>query len=89
MKLSEGERFIIIREFSRTPTATWASPAKAWADMLAEMRRDTLQISDDEPGNVLDYMLESDLVKEEKVRAAARHKNILPAAEWYLDRAYE
>lgn len=88
MKLLEDERFIIIREFSRNPTATWANPAKAWVDMLAEMRRDTLQISDDEPGNVLDYMLESDLVKEEKVRAAARHKNILPAAEVYLGRAY-
>ena len=86
IEFSNKTKFIIIREFTKPPTTTWAPPEKAWIDLFVEMKRNTLQITGDELGHILDYLLENSLVKENRIHAIANHRNILLDVEEYLGR---
>ena len=76
MAVSGKDRLIVVREYSRPVSETWASPAKAWLDLAAECRRPWMAGYRQELAGILEHLLGSRLVEESKVRSAARSRRM-------------
>ena len=76
MAVSDKDRFIIVREFSRPVSETWAGPAKAWLDLASECRRAWMAGYRQELSGILEQLIERGLVEESKIRSAARNRRM-------------
>ncbi len=84
MEFSDRLKFIVIREFSKKSSTTWAPPEKAWVDLFVEMKRGMSSITGDELAYLFDYLIEHALLEEKRIYAIANHRNILYDIEDYL-----
>ena len=76
MAVSDKDRFIIVREYSRPVSETWAGPAKAWLDLAAECRRPWMAGYRQELAGILGQLLDSGLVEPAKMRSAAKSRRM-------------
>lgn len=76
MSVSDKGRFVIVREFARPASGTWADPAKAWLDLAAECRRAWMAGYRQELAGILGELLERGLVEEGRIRSAARNRRM-------------
>ena len=76
MAASDKDRFIIVREFSRPVSETWADPAKAWLDLASECRRAWMAGYRQELSGMLGQLLGSSLVEEARLRSAAKSRRM-------------
>ncbi len=84
LEYSEKKQFIVIREYSTVSKDTWASPEKAWLDLLGETSRGGHYIRHDELANILDQLIENNLASQDKLETLARHKNMSKKLKDYL-----
>lgn len=85
LDVSGKDRFIIVREFARPVSETWADPAKAWLDLAAECRRGWMAGYRHELAGILSGLLESGLVKESRIRAAAKNRRMAKVVDECMD----
>lgn len=85
MDFSEKNKFIVIREYSEKPTTPWATAEKAWLDLYTEIKKNLLPIPSDEIFIILDNLLESNLIDENKLKALARHRHQLADVVEFLE----
>ena len=81
MDVSGKDRFIVVREFARPVSGTWAEPAKAWLDLAAECRRGWMAGYRQELAGILEGLLERGMVKEGGIRSAARNRRMTKAVD--------
>lgn len=76
MNVSDKGQFIIVREFARPVSGTWADPAKAWLDLAVECRRGWMAGYRQELGGILEGLLDRGLVEEGRIRSAAKNRRM-------------
>lgn len=76
MSVSDKVQFIIVREFARPVSGTWADPAKAWLDLAAECRKGWMAGYRQELAGILEGLLERGLVEEGRIRSAAKNRRM-------------
>ena len=76
MSVSDKVQFIIVREFARPVSGTWADPTKAWLDLAVECKRGWMAGYRQELAGILEGLLERGLVEEGKIRSAARNRRM-------------
>ncbi|MCE2507177.1 MAG: ATP-binding protein [Nitrosopumilaceae archaeon] len=84
LQYSEKSKFIVIREYTTVSKETWASPPKAWIDLLLELKKGPYGIRGDEMANILDYLLDNNLTNQTRLETVGRHKNVLSEIYRYL-----
>ena len=76
MDVSDKSQFVIVREFARPASGTWAEPAKAWLDLAAECRKGWMAGYRQELAGILEGLLERGLVEEDRIRSAAKNRRM-------------
>ncbi len=85
--LSRGKSIVVVRERAEYPATTWASPEKAWLDLVSEVECKGIGLYHDELAPMLAYLVAANHVDVGRLEALARRRRMLGRMRRHLEEA--
>ena len=85
--LSRGKSIVVVRERAEYPATTWASPEKAWLDLVSEVECKGIGLYHGELAPMLAYLVAANHVDVGRLEALARRRRMLGRMRRHLEAA--